>query len=123
MVPLSTAHYFCSFACWDNIPNPLRTSSCDNGYSFILNVYMISVFGQICPWRMTYFSRVQHWTKAVREDEERLLESILKAGDKERAVAMKKHTAELLNNSYACMTNFFCVPMVCPGRLFYSKKQ
>ena len=39
--------------------------------------------------------RVQHWTKAVREDEERLLESILKAGDKERTVAMKKHTAEL----------------------------
>lgn len=39
--------------------------------------------------------RVQHWTKAVREDEERLLESILKAGDKERAAAMKKHTAEL----------------------------
>ena len=28
--------------------------------------------------------RVQHWTKAVREDEERLLESILKAGDKEK---------------------------------------
>ena len=39
--------------------------------------------------------RVQHWTKAVREDEEKLLESILKAGDKERAAAMKKHTAEL----------------------------
>ena len=39
--------------------------------------------------------RVQHWTKAVREDEERFLESILKAGDKERAAAMKKHTAEL----------------------------
>ena len=39
--------------------------------------------------------QVQHWTKAVREDEERLLESILKAGDKERTVAMKKHTAEL----------------------------
>ena len=34
------------------------------------------------------------WTKVVREDEERLLESILKAGDKERTVAMKKHTAE-----------------------------
>ena len=39
--------------------------------------------------------RVQYWTKAVREDEEKLLESILKAGDKERAAAMKKHTAEL----------------------------
>ena len=39
--------------------------------------------------------RVQHWTKEVRKDEERLLESILKAGDKERAAAMKKHTAEL----------------------------
>lgn len=39
--------------------------------------------------------RVQHWTKAVREDEEKLLESILKAGDKERAAAMKKHTAGL----------------------------
>lgn len=39
--------------------------------------------------------RVQHWTKAVREDEKKLLESILKAGDKERAAAMKKHTAEL----------------------------
>ena len=33
--------------------------------------------------------------QAVREDEEKLLESILKAGDKERAAAMKKHTAEL----------------------------
>ena len=31
----------------------------------------------------------------MRKDEERLLESILKAGDKERAAAMKKHTAEL----------------------------
>lgn len=39
--------------------------------------------------------RVQHWTKEVRKDEERLLESILKAGDKERTVAMKKHKAEL----------------------------
>lgn len=39
--------------------------------------------------------RVQHWTKAAREDEEKILESILKAGDKERAAAMKKHTAGL----------------------------
>ena len=31
----------------------------------------------------------------MRKDEERLLENILKAGDKERAAAMKKHTAEL----------------------------
>lgn len=39
--------------------------------------------------------RVQYWTKAVREDEEKLLGSILKARNKERATAMKKHTAEL----------------------------
>lgn len=39
--------------------------------------------------------RVQYWTKAVRVDEEKLLESILKAGDKERAAAMKKHANEL----------------------------
>ena len=40
--------------------------------------------------------RVQHWPKAVREDEEKLLESVLKAGDKERAAAMKRNTQRSL---------------------------
>ena len=40
-------YHFCSFACWGNIPNPLRTSSCDDGCSFILNVSEISILNNL----------------------------------------------------------------------------
>ena len=40
-------------------------------------------------------SRIQYWVKRVEEDEEHLLEMLLKAGDQEHAAATKKQTAEL----------------------------
>lgn len=40
-------------------------------------------------------SRIQYWVKRVEEDEEHLLEMLLKAGDQEHAAATKKQTTEL----------------------------
>ena len=39
--------------------------------------------------------RIQHWAKRAKTDENRLLEDLLKSGDRERAAAVKKQTAEL----------------------------
>ena len=39
--------------------------------------------------------RIQHWAKRARTDENRLLEDLLKSGDRERAATVKKQTAEL----------------------------
>ena len=39
-------HDFCKSACWGNIPNPLRTSSCDDGCSLILSVSKRATSGQ-----------------------------------------------------------------------------
>jgi hypothetical protein len=39
--------------------------------------------------------RVQHWARRAKKDENKLLEDLLKSGDRERAAAVKKQTAEL----------------------------
>jgi hypothetical protein len=39
--------------------------------------------------------RIQHWAKRAKKDENKLLEDLLKSGDRERAAAVKKQTAEL----------------------------
>lgn len=39
--------------------------------------------------------RIQHWANQAKLGEEQLLQQLLKAGDKERATAMKKNTTEL----------------------------
>ena len=39
--------------------------------------------------------RIQHWAKRAKTDENKLLEDLLKSGDRERAAAIKKQTAEL----------------------------
>ena len=39
--------------------------------------------------------RIQHWAKRAKKDENKLLEDLLKSGDRERAAAIKKQTAEL----------------------------
>ena len=39
--------------------------------------------------------RIQHWAKRAKKDENKLLEDLLKSGDRERAAAVKKRTAEL----------------------------
>jgi hypothetical protein len=39
--------------------------------------------------------RIQHWAKRAKTDENRLLEDLLKSGDRERAATVKKQTAEL----------------------------
>ena len=39
--------------------------------------------------------RIQHWAKRAKTDENRHLEDLLKSGDRERAAAVKKQTAEL----------------------------
>ena len=39
--------------------------------------------------------RIQHWAKRAKTDENKLLEDLLKSGDRERAAAVKKQTAEL----------------------------
>ena len=40
-------HDFCKSACWGNIPNPLRTSSFDDGCSLIMSVSENVTSGQI----------------------------------------------------------------------------
>ena len=40
-------------------------------------------------------ARVRDWTRQAQEDEQALLQNLLKGGDKERALASKKQTAEL----------------------------
>ncbi|MBQ7737572.1 MAG: DUF4368 domain-containing protein, partial [Oscillospiraceae bacterium] len=39
--------------------------------------------------------RIQHWAVRAEKDEDRLLEDLLQSGDRERAAAAKKQTAEL----------------------------
>ncbi len=39
--------------------------------------------------------RIQHWAKRAKKDENKLLEDLLKSGDRERAATVKKQTAEL----------------------------
>lgn len=39
--------------------------------------------------------RIQHWAKRAKKDENKLPEDLLKSGDRERAAAVKKQTAEL----------------------------
>ena len=39
--------------------------------------------------------RIRHWAVRARKDESRLLEELLKSGDRERAAAAKRQTAEL----------------------------
>ena len=39
--------------------------------------------------------RIQHWAVRAETDEEKLLEELLKSGDRDRAAAVKKQTAEL----------------------------
>ena len=39
--------------------------------------------------------RIQHWAKRAKKDENKLLEDLLKSGERERAAAVKKQTAEL----------------------------
>ena len=40
-------------------------------------------------------TRIRHWAKEAHTDEEKLLENLLKAGDRERAASKKKQAAEL----------------------------
>lgn len=40
-------------------------------------------------------ARIQYWSYQAQMDEERLLQKLLKAGDRERTVSQKKQTAEL----------------------------
>ena len=46
--------------------------------------------------------RIQHWAKRAKKDENKLLEDLLKSGDRERAATVKKQTAEL-DNMFAKM--------------------
>ena len=56
------------------------------------------MYGALLRYDVLYqyvLTRIRHWVKEAHTDEEKLLENLLKAGDRERAASKKKQAAEL----------------------------
>ena len=92
----------------------LKCADCGHSMSFNTNHQTDKVYSYFtCTYHRTYgkvcsahyirydilcnyvLTRLQHWAKLAETEEERLLDTLLKAGDREHAAATKKQTAEL----------------------------